>query len=43
MTTALAELNQAFSAFFDADRIQPRRPRVGHRDALVLTSDIAVA
>lgn len=26
---ALAELNQAFGAFFDPDRIQPRRPTCG--------------
>ena len=41
--TALAELNQAFGAFFDADRIQPRRPSCGPQGALVPTSDIAVA
>ena len=42
-TTALAELNQAFGAFFDADRIQPRRPSCGPQGAVVPTSDIAVA
>ena len=41
--TSLAELNQAFGAFFDADRIRPRRPSCGPQGALVPTSDIAVA
>ena len=41
--TALAELNQAFGAFFDADRIQPRRPSCGPQGAFVPTSDIDVA
>jgi len=40
---SLAELNQAFGAFFDADRIQPRRPSCGPQGAVVPTSDIAVA
>jgi len=40
---SLAELNQAFGAFFDADRIQPRRPSCGPQGAVVPTSDIAAA
>ena len=40
---ALAELNQAFGAFFDADRIQPRRPSCGPQGAVVPASEIAVA
>jgi ArsR family transcriptional regulator, arsenate/arsenite/antimonite-responsive transcriptional repressor len=40
---ALAELNHAFGAFFDANRIQPRRPTCGPQGSLVQMTDIAVA
>ncbi|MBX3055594.1 MAG: helix-turn-helix transcriptional regulator [Anaerolineae bacterium] len=40
---ALAELNHAFGAFFDAHRIQPRRPTCGPQGSLVRMTDIAVA
>lgn len=40
---ALAELNHAFGAFFDANRIQPRRPTCGPQGSLVRMTDIAVA
>jgi ArsR family transcriptional regulator len=40
--SALDELNAAFDAFFDAERIQPRQPQCGPRSAVVLVSDIAV-
>lgn len=39
----LAELNHAFGAFFDANRIQPRRPTCGPQGSLVRMTDIAVA
>lgn len=32
---ALAELNHAFSTFFDANRIQPRRPMCGPQSSVV--------
>lgn len=32
---ALAELNHAFSAFFNADRIRPRRPMCGPQGSVV--------
>ncbi len=40
--STLDELNAAFDAFFDAERIQPRQPQCGPRSAVVLVSDIAV-
>ena len=40
--TALAELNQAFGAFFAANRIQPRRPSCGPQGSVILMADIAV-
>lgn len=40
---ALAELNHAFGAFFDANRIRPRRPTCGPQGSLVRMTDIAVA
>jgi ArsR family transcriptional regulator len=40
--TALVELNQAFGAFFDANRIQPRRPTCGPQGSVVLMADIAI-
>lgn len=40
--TALAELNQAFGAFFDANRIQPRRPTCGPQGSVVPMADIVV-
>ena len=39
---ALAELNQVFSAFFDADRIQPRRPTCGPQGSVVPMTDIVI-
>ena len=39
---ALAELNHAFGAFFDADRIQPRRPTCGPQGSIVPMADIVV-
>lgn len=41
--TALAELNETFGAFFNADRIQPRRPMCGPQGAVVSMSEIALA
>ena len=41
--TSLAELNQVFGSFFDANRIQPRRPSCGPQGAIVPTADITVA
>lgn len=41
--SVLAEFNQSFDTFFDADRIRPRRPSCGPQGAIVPTSDIAVA
>jgi len=40
---ALEELDAAFDAFFDAERIQPRQPQCGPRSAVVLVSDIGQA
>jgi ArsR family transcriptional regulator, arsenate/arsenite/antimonite-responsive transcriptional repressor len=40
--TALTELNQAFGTFFDANRIQPRRPTCGPQGSVVPMTDIAV-
>ena len=40
---ALAELNQVFGAFFDASRIQPRRPSCGPESTVVPTNSITVA
>lgn len=40
--TALAELNQVFGAFFDANRIQPRRPSCGPQGPVVPIRDVAV-
>lgn len=40
---ALAELNHAFGAFFDANRIRPRRPTCGPQGSLVRMADIVVA
>lgn len=39
---ALAELNQVFSAFFDVDRIQPRRPTCGPQGSVVPMTDIVI-
>ncbi len=39
---ALAGLNDAFGAFFDASRIQPRRPTCGPQGAVVPVAEIAV-
>jgi ArsR family transcriptional regulator len=39
---ALEELNAAFGAFFDPNRIQPRQPKCGPQ-ALVIPSEISVA
>lgn len=39
---ALAELNQVFGTFFDANRIQPRRPTCGPQGSVVPVADIAV-
>jgi ArsR family transcriptional regulator, arsenate/arsenite/antimonite-responsive transcriptional repressor len=39
---ALEELNAAFGAFFDLNRIQPRQPKCGPQ-ALVIPSEISVA
>ncbi|HRQ37024.1 MAG TPA: metalloregulator ArsR/SmtB family transcription factor [Chloroflexota bacterium] len=39
---ALAELNHTFGVFFDADRIQPRRPTCGPQGAVVPVAEIAV-
>ena len=41
--TALAELNKTFGAFFDPDRIKPRRLTCGPQNSLVQLSDSAVA
>ena len=40
--TALAELNQVFGAFFDANRIQPRHPTCGPQGSVVPMTDITV-
>ena len=40
--SALDELNAAFDAFFDAERIQSRQPQCGPRNAVVFVGDIAV-
>lgn len=40
---ALAELNRAFEAFFDAQRIQPRHPSCGPQGAVVPASAVVVA
>jgi ArsR family transcriptional regulator len=40
--STLDELNAAFDAFFDAERIQSRQPQCGPQSAVVLVSDIAV-
>ncbi len=40
--TALVELNHSFGAFFDANRIQPRRPTCGPQGSVVPMADIAV-
>ena len=37
---ALAELNQVFGAFFDANRIQPRRPMCGPQGSVVTLDSI---
>ncbi len=39
---ALAELNHAFGTFFDANRIQLRRPTCGPQGSVVPMADIAV-
>ncbi|MBK8904299.1 MAG: winged helix-turn-helix transcriptional regulator [Anaerolineaceae bacterium] len=39
---ALAELNHTFGAFFDANRIQPRRPSCGPQGSVVPIRDVAV-
>ena len=40
---AMAAVSQNFGAFFDINRIQPRRPTCGPQGAIVPASDIAVA
>lgn len=40
---ALTELNQAFGAFFDPGRIQPRRPMCGPQGSVVPMGEIAIA
>ncbi len=40
--TALVELNQVFGAFFDANRIQPRRPTCGPQGSVVPMAGIAI-
>jgi ArsR family transcriptional regulator len=40
---ALAELNQAFGTFFDANRIQPRQPSCGPQGAMVPMTEIGTA
>ena len=40
---AMAALNQNFSAFFDVNRIQPRRPTCGPQGAVVPADAIVVA
>ncbi len=39
---ALNNLNEMFGAFFDPDRIKPRRPTCGPQNSFVRLSDIAV-
>jgi ArsR family transcriptional regulator, arsenate/arsenite/antimonite-responsive transcriptional repressor len=38
---ALAELNQTYQAFFDPQRIQPRRPMCGPQGSVVTLGSIA--
>lgn len=40
---AIAALNQNFNAFFDVNRIQPRRPTCGPQGSVVPADAIAVA
>jgi len=40
---ALNELTEMFGAFFDPDRIKPRRPTCGPQSSVVRLNDIAVA
>lgn len=40
--TALRELNDTFSAFFSAERIQPRRPTCGPQGVFTRLQDIQV-
>lgn len=39
---ALAELNTAYSAFFNFDRIKPRRPTCGPQSSVVSLANIAL-
>ncbi len=39
----LDNLNRVFGAFFDPDRIKPRRPVCGPQGALIAVSDIGMA
>lgn len=41
--SALQELNDAFGAFFNPGRIQPRRPTCGPQSAITRLEDIRVA